>query len=50
MPIPFLLIGAAAASGIVGLAKGGEAVKNNSEAKGVRMIKIMLTNAFPEFP
>ena len=33
MPIPFLLIGAAAATGIVGLAKGGEAAIKNKESK-----------------
>lgn len=33
MPLPFLLAGAAAVAGITGLAKGGEAISNNSKAK-----------------
>lgn len=33
MPLPFLLAGAAAIAGITGLAKGGEAISNNSKAK-----------------
>lgn len=33
MPIPLLLIGVAAATGVVGLAKGGEAALKNSKAK-----------------
>lgn len=33
MPIPFLLVGAAAVAGITGVAKGAQAIKNNSEAK-----------------
>lgn len=32
MPLPFLLAGAAAVAGLAGLAKGGEAVSNNSKA------------------
>ncbi len=33
MPIPVVLIGAAAVTGVLGIAKGGEAVIKNSEAK-----------------
>lgn len=33
MPIPFLLAGAAAVAGIAGIAKGGQAISNNSKAK-----------------
>lgn len=35
MPIPVLLIGAAAVTGVVGLAKGGEATIKNKEAKEI---------------
>jgi len=35
MPIPFLLIGGAIASGIVGAVKGGEAISKNSQAKEI---------------
>ena len=33
MPIPFLLVGAAGIAGLVGVAKGGKAISNNSKAK-----------------
>jgi len=35
MPIPFLLIGGAIASGIFGAVKGGEAISKNSQAKEI---------------
>src|SRR6056297_1517142 len=35
MPIPFLLLGGAIASGIVGAVKGGEAISKNSQAKEI---------------
>lgn len=36
MPIPFILLGAAAATGLEGLKKGIDGVKNNNEAKEVQ--------------
>lgn len=33
MPVPFILAGIAAAAGVAGLAKGGQAISNNSKAK-----------------
>ena len=35
MPIPFLLAGAAAAAGLTGIVKGGQAISNNNKAKEI---------------